>query len=148
MALFKFTRGIIEGEAIDVYNHGRMERDFTYIDDLVEAIVRLMERPPPAPAARGPETTAPQLLSPVAPYRTINIGAGRPVGLLELIEEIERVLGRKSVRNYMELQPGDPVRTHASADALLELIGWRPSTPVSVGVPAFVAWYKSYDAKG
>lgn len=144
MALFKFTRGIIEGQPIDVYNHGLMERDFTYVDDLVEALVRLMDLPPEAPAARTAKTVAARLLSAAAPFRTINVGGGSPVSLLAFIEEIERAVGRKSVRNYMELQPGDPVRTHASADALEELIGWRPQTPVAVGVPAFVAWYRSY----
>jgi UDP-glucuronate 4-epimerase len=144
MALFKFTRGIIEGKPIDVYNHGRMERDFTYVDDLVEALVRLMELPPQDPGGRGRDVAGDRLNSAAAPFRTVNVGAGSPVSLLAFIEEIELALGRKSVRNYMDLQPGDAVRTHASTAALDELIGWRPQTPVSVGVPAFVEWYRSY----
>lgn len=146
MALFKFTRGIIEDQPIDVYNHGRMERDFTYIDDLVEAIVRLVEVPPSLPAARTPGSAslAEALLSPAAPYRVVNIGGGQPTSLLAFIEEIERAVGRPSRRNLMDLQPGDIVRTYASADALEALIGYRPSTPVSVGVKAFVDWYREY----
>jgi UDP-glucuronate 4-epimerase len=144
MALFKFTRGIIEGAPIDIYNHGRMERDFTYIDDLVEAVVRLIDLPPPGPDARGDGGTAARLLSPAAPFRTINVGGGSPVSLMAFIEEVERALGRKSVRNYMALQPGDPISTHASASALEELTDWRPRTPISAGVDAFVEWYRSY----
>jgi len=146
MALFKFTRGILAGQAIDVYNHGEMERDFTYIDDLVEAVCRLIDRPPPAPgAARAPDISGcDSLLSPVAPFRVINIGGGKPTSLVAFIEEIERAIGRPSHRNYMDLQPGDVVRTFASADALEALVGYRPSTPVSVGVKAFVDWYRDY----
>ena len=150
MALFKFTRGIIEGTPIDVYNHGQMERDFTYIDDLIEAICRLIHLPPAIPAARTsersgtPNALAEQLLSPVAPYRVVNIGGGQPTSLLAFIEEIERAVGKPSRRNYMELQPGDVVRTSASAEALEALTGFRPSTPVEVGVKAFVEWYRGY----
>lgn len=146
MALFKFTRGILEGEPIDVYNHGRMERDFTYIDDLVEAVCRLVECPPPAAGStrRGGNPVADALLSPVAPFRIVNIGGGRPTSLIAFIEEIERALGRPSRRNYMDMQPGDVVRTYASADALEALIGFRPSTPVRDGVKAFVDWYREY----
>ena len=150
MALFKFTRGIVEGTPIDVYNHGRMERDFTYIDDLVEAIARLIALPPilapalPAIQPREANPVAEQLLSPVAPFRIVNIGGGQPTNLLDFIEEIERAVGRKSLRNYMDLQPGDLLRTYASADALEALTGYRPSTPVAVGVRAFVEWYRNY----
>lgn len=146
MALFKFTRGIVEGTPIDVYNHGRMERDFTYIDDLVEAIARLIAMPPALPATQPRETSAvaEQLLSPVAPYRIVNIGGGQPTNLLDFIEEIERAVGRKSVRNFMDLQPGDVLRTYACADGLETLTGYRPSTPVPVGVRAFVEWYRDY----
>lgn len=146
MALFKFTRGIVEGTPIDVYNHGRMERDFTYIDDLVEAIARLIALPPALPATQPREANpdAEPLLSPVAPYRIVNIGGGQPTNLVDFIEEIERAVGRKSQRNYMDLQPGDVLRTYASADGLEALTGYRPSTPVSVGVRAFVEWYRDY----
>ncbi len=145
MALFKFTRGIIEGEAIDVYNHGQMERDFTYIDDLVEAIVRLIDLPPQLPGAgRTGKGAGEALLSPVAPYRAINIGGGKPTSLIAYIEAIEKAVGKASVRNYMPLQPGDVVRTYAAADALVELTGYRPSTPVESGIEQFVAWYRAY----
>lgn len=146
MALFKFTRGIIQGEPIDVYNHGQMERDFTYIDDLVEAVTRLIALPPAAPAARnaGPASPAADLLSPAAPFRAVNIGGGQPTSLLAFIEEIERATGRKSRRNLMEIQPGDVVRTFAAADALEDLTGYRPATPVATGVQAFVDWYRAY----
>lgn len=145
MAMFKFTRGIIDGTPIDVYNQGAMQRDFTYIDDLVEGIVRLIACAPPLPAARGPslaETDA--SLSPVAPFRVVNIGGGQPTSLIEFIEAIERVVGKPSVRNLMEMQPGDVVRTFAAADTLEALTGYRPATPVLEGVRAFVAWYRGY----
>ena len=142
MALFKFTKGIIEGSEIDVYNHGRMERDFTYIDDLIEAIYRLAQLPPSAPDARGTEEDP--SLSPVAPYRLINIGGGRPVSLTAFIEHIERAVGKPSRRNYMQMQPGDIERTVASAELLERLTGFRPATPIAAGVKAFVEWYRQY----
>ena len=138
MALFKFTRGIIDGQPIDVYNHGRMERDFTYIDDLVEAVVRLVDRPPGSVAPADP------LVSPVAPFRAINIGGGQPESLIAFIEEIEKAVGRKSVRNYMPMQPGDVQRTFAATDELERLTGYRPTTPISKGVKAFVDWFREY----
>lgn len=146
MALFKFTRGIIEGKPIDVYNHGKMQRDFTYIDDLVEAICRLLVKPPQKPADRlaGGAGLADAALSPVAPFRVVNIGGGSPTPLIAFIEEIERAVGKKSLRNLMDMQPGDVVSTYASADSLEALIGYRPQTPVSVGVKAFVDWYRDY----
>jgi UDP-glucuronate 4-epimerase len=146
MALFKFTRGILEDKPIDVYNHGDMERDFTYIDDLIEAIVRLVNVPPAPPAERknGPPSLADTLLSPAAPFRVVNVGGGRPTRLTDFIDEIERAVGKASRRNLMEMQPGDVMRTYASADALESLIGYRPATPVSVGVKAFVDWYREY----
>jgi len=143
MALFKFTKGILEGTPIDVYNHGRMERDFTYIDDLVEAIYRLAQLPPPLPGDRGEADEDPSL-SPVAAYRLVNIGGGRPVGLMEFIEAVERAVGRASRRNYMEMQAGDIERTSASAEVLERLTGFRPATPISEGVKAFVDWYRQY----
>lgn len=144
MALFKFTAGIAAGRPIDVYNRGNMDRDFTYIDDLVEAIVRLLALPPRAPVAGTDDST----LSASAPYRVVNIGAGRPVKLLAFIEEIERAVGKKAIRNDMDMQPGDVQSTFADTTLLHRLTGYRPSTPVSVGVPAFVKWYREhYGAK-
>ena len=141
MALFKFVENMLAGRPIDVYNHGKMERDFTYIDDLVESIVRLCDRPP----ARGEKRlVATDSTSAVGPYRVVNIGGGNPVTLLSFIEEIEHALGRKAERNYMGMQTGDVVRTEASTEFLEALIGFRPATPVSVGVGEFVRWYREY----
>jgi UDP-glucuronate 4-epimerase len=140
MALFIFVKSILAGRPIDVYNQGKMERDFTFVDDLVEAIVRLAEKIP-VPGTGASETDSASL---VAPYRIVNIGGRHPVSLLHFIEEIERALGRVAVRNYMDMQPGDVVRTEASTDLLEALIGYRPDTPVSVGVPEFVRWYREY----
>jgi UDP-glucuronate 4-epimerase len=131
MALFKFTEAALKGRAIDVYNHGKMERDFTYIDDLVEAIVRLAERPP---AADGDG----------APFRVFNIGNSQPVNLMAFIEAIEDALGRKIERNFLPMQPGDVPRTWADTSALQALTGFAPSTPVRDGVAKFVAWYRDY----
>jgi UDP-glucuronate 4-epimerase len=142
MALFKFTKGIIEGTPIDVYNHGRMERDFTYIDDLIEAIYRLAQLPPPSSGKRGVDEDP--SLSPVAPYRLVNIGGGHPVGLTEFIDHVERAVGKPSRRNYMDMQPGDIERTVASAELLERLTGFRPATPIADGVKAFVDWYRQY----
>jgi UDP-glucuronate 4-epimerase len=141
MAPFRFVQRILAGQPIDIYNHGRMERDFTYIDDLVEAIVRLCGRSPArgaAPAAASDAT------SPSAPYRIVNIGGGRPVGLLAFIEEIERAAGRPAKRNYMDMQMGDVPRTEASTELLQALTGYTPGTPLSQGVPEFVRWYRDY----
>lgn len=142
MALFKFTDGILKGTPIDIYNHGKMERDFTYIDDLVEAIVRLIAVIPAA--ATDVALTDDDSLSPAAPFRVVNIGGGAPVELLTFIEEIEKSAGKKAVRNYMGMQPGDVVRTIASADLLERLTGFKPNTPVSIGVANFVAWFRAY----
>ena len=141
MAYFKFVERILAGRPIDIYNHGQMERDFTYIDDLVEAIVRLCDVPP----SRGHATTvATDSSSLSAPYRIVNIGGRQPVKLLDFIEEIERALGRKAIRNYMDMQPGDVLRTEASTDFIEALIGYRPTTPLSVGIAEFVRWYRDY----
>ncbi|MFO1157673.1 MAG: NAD-dependent epimerase/dehydratase family protein [Reyranellaceae bacterium] len=141
MAYFKFAERILAGRAIDIYNHGRMERDFTYVDDLVEAIIRLCNIPPTRGSAR---TVATDSSSADAPYRIVNIGGRQPVKLLDFIEEIERAVGKKAIRNYMELQPGDVLRTEASTDFIEALIGYRPSTPLSVGIGEFVRWYRDY----
>lgn len=140
MALFKFVDAMLKDEPIDVYNHGKMERDFTYIDDLVEGIVRLI---PTVPVLGQPVADC-DSLSPVAPFRVVNIGNGQPVTLMAFIEAIERCLGRPAKRNYMDMQPGDVPRTFASADLLAALTGFRPDTPVEQGVEAFVAWFREY----
>jgi UDP-glucuronate 4-epimerase len=131
MALFKFTRSIIEGTPIEVYGAGKMTRDFTYVDDVVEAIARLAVRAPAAGEGN-------------AAYRIVNIGGGRPVGLEDFIATIEGAIGRKAIRRDLPMQPGDVAATWASTDLLEQLTGFRPATPLSVGVPAFVAWYRDY----
>jgi len=138
MALFKFAKAILEGTPIDIYNNGDMSRDFTYIDDLVESIFRLIDTPP----VRGQPVSGDDSLSPVAPWRTVNIGGGSPVNLLTFISEIERCLGRMAKRNYMPLQTGDVPNTVAAAEILETLTGYRPSTPVAEGVRAFCDWYQ------
>lgn len=140
MALFTFITNIYAGKPIDVYNNGNMERDFTYIDDLVEAIRRLSMVPPEKPGESGPGA------SPVAPYRVVNIGNNQPVSLMAFIEAIEKATGRSCVRRYLPMQPGDVPRTWADCSALKALTGFCPSTPIQVGVDAFVAWYKDHYA--
>jgi UDP-glucuronate 4-epimerase len=142
MALFRFTAAIIAGKPIDVHNRGNMERDFTYIDDLAEAVVRLLPVVPRAPVPHADTDDA--SLSPAAPYRVVNIGAGRPVNLLAFIGEIERAVGKPAIRNDMPMQPGEVPGTFADSELLHRLTGYRPATPVGVGVPAFVAWYREY----
>ena len=143
MALFLFTRKILAGEPIEVFSGGEAERDFTYIDDLVEAMTRVMERPPPLPGTAGP-ISASDTLSPVAPYRLVNIGGGRPVRLDAMIDALERALGRKAHRIPRPLPPGDVPATQASTDLLDTLIDTVPQTPLNVGLPAFVRWYRDF----
>ncbi len=138
MALFKFTKAILEGQPIDVYNNGDMVRDFTFIDDLVEAIVRLIS------VAPGGEPVDGDSLSPVAPYRIVNIGQGKPIQLLDYIGQLETTLGMRATKNLMPIQTGDVPATEASSALLERLTGYVPSTPISVGIPAFVAWYREH----
>ncbi len=140
MALFKFTRAILADEPIDVYNHGNMRRDFTYIDDLVQAIRLLMDAAP----QRADVVEQGDSLSPVAPFRVVNIGNSAPVPLGDFIDAIELALGRKARRNLMDMQPGDVPATWADATLLQRLTGYRPQTDVRDGVAAFVAWYRDY----
>ncbi|MBY0298582.1 MAG: NAD-dependent epimerase/dehydratase family protein [Methylobacterium sp.] len=140
MALYLFTRRILAGEPVEVYDHGRAERDFTYIDDLIEAIWRLTALPP----ALGAPVSAADTLSPVAPYRLVNIGAGHPVSVSAMLDVLEAALGRKADRRPKALPPGDLARTVASADLLRDLTGYVPATPIEAGIPAFVAWYREH----
>ena len=145
MALFRFTRGILEGTPIDIYNHGRMRRDFTYIDDLVRGVAGLIDAAPPAPGDRADWQEVPgDTLSPVAPYRVVNIGNSEPVPLLDFVEAIEAAAGREAIRNYLPMQPGDVPATWADASLLQALTGYRPKTPVAEGVARFVAWYRDF----
>ncbi|MDO9711419.1 NAD-dependent epimerase/dehydratase family protein [Paracraurococcus lichenis] len=140
MAFFKFTDAILNGRTIDVYNHGRMERDFTYVDDLVTAILKLADCVPEA----GRAVAACDSISPVAPFRIVNIGNASPVQLLDFIAEIERACGREAVRNYLPMQPGEVLKTWADTSLLQALTGYVPSTGIETGVTAFVAWYRAH----
>lgn len=138
MALFKFAQTMRRGEAIEIYGQGQMSRDFTYIDDLVEAIVRLADAPPVIGEPVGPFDT----LSPVAPYRLVNIGGGAPSKLMDFVAELERAMGMQAKKTFLPMQDGDVPATWASSELLEALTGYRPSTPISVGVPAFVDWLR------
>ena len=141
MAPFKFTKGILEGTRIDIYNHGEMFRDFTYVEDLVRAIRLLIDAVPPAAGAdRG--MIEGDSLSPVAPFRIVNIGNSEKVRLLDFIEALEAEIGKPANRNYMEIQPGDVPATWADATLLQNLTGYRPDTDIRDGVRRFVAWYR------
>jgi len=137
MAPLKFVDAIENDRVIDIYNHGDMSRDFTYVADLVESVVRLIDCVP----ERGSSDDS---VSPVAPFRIVNIGRGAPVKLLDFIETLERALGKKAKRNYLDMQPGDVPRTFASADLLERLTGYRPHTSLDEGVAALVEWYREY----
>lgn len=142
MALFKFTKAILQGTPIDVYNYGDMSRDFTYIGDLVEGIRLLMDAVPERPEdSIVPEGDS---LSPVAPYRVVNIGNSEPVQLIAFIEAIEQATGLSAQRNLMPMQPGDVPATWADAALLRSLTGYTPATPVHEGVARFVEWYRAY----
>lgn len=143
MALFKFTRAILRDEPIDVYNHGDMQRDFTYVDDLVAAIHKLTDVVPEGPEGRGAVDAA-DSLSAVAPFRVVNIGNAAPVRLMDFIEAIEAATGRIARKNMMPMQPGDVPATWADTGLLRRLIGDAPSTAVPEGVANFVAWYRDY----
>jgi UDP-glucuronate 4-epimerase len=140
MAPLKFIDAIEAGRPIEVYNNGNMERDFTYIDDLVESIVRLIDCIP-APAGEDSDEPA---LSPIAPFRVVNIGRGAPVNLLDFIGEIERKLGKPALRHYLPMQKGDVPLTFANCDLLERLTGYRPVTGVREGVAALVDWYRAH----
>jgi UDP-glucuronate 4-epimerase len=142
MAMYLFTSAILEGRPIDVFNNGDMQRDFTYVDDVVEALVRVGDRPAtPNPDWRG---DAPDPASSTAPWRIYNIGNNAPVKLLRLIEAIEHATGKRAIKNFLPMQPGDVPATFADVDALMEDVGYAPSTPIEVGVQRFVDWYRGY----
>jgi len=142
MALFKFTKAILEGKAIDVYNHGKMQRDFTYIDDIIEGVIRVLESTPkPNPQWSG---DAPDPGTSPAPYRLYNIGNNNPVELMDFIGAIETALGTKAEKNMMPMQPGDVPATYADIAGLAEDVGFKPSTPIAEGIANFIAWYRGY----
>ncbi|MCW8193267.1 NAD-dependent epimerase [Proteobacteria bacterium 005FR1] len=142
MALFLFTKGILEGKPIDIYNHGNMIRDFTYIDDIVEGVVRVLD----TPAAPDPDWNGndPDPATSYAPYRVYNIGNNKPVKLMDFIEAIEKAVGKEAIKNMMEMQPGDVPSTCADVSALETDLGFKPNTPVDVGIQRFVDWYREY----
>lgn len=142
MALALFTRAILAGEPIDVFNHGNMERDFTYIDDIVQGVVRVCDRVATPDAAWS--GASPDPATSAAPYRTYNIGSSRPEKLTRLIEVLEGCLGRTANRRLCPMQPGDVRATAADVEDLARDVGFRPSTPIEVGVPRFVEWYRAY----
>ena len=142
MACFIFTKAILEGRPIDVYNHGEMRRDFTYIDDIVEGVVRIVDRPPAGET--GWSGTAPDPSSSKAPYRIYNIGNGQPVDLMKFIQAIEKALGRKAEINLLPLQPGDIPATWADTSDIERDFGFRPRTPIERGIGCFVEWYRRF----
>ncbi|UXI66348.1 NAD-dependent epimerase [Tahibacter amnicola] len=142
MALFLFTRKILAGEPIDVFNFGKHTRDFTYIDDIVEGVIRTLDRVPAADATFDPLKPSPA--SSLAPYRLYNIGNHTPVQLSRYIELIEEAIGKTAEKRLLPLQPGDVPDTEADVDALMRDTGYSPSTPVDVGVKRFVAWYRDF----
>lgn len=142
MAMWIFTKAILAGEPITLFNHGRMRRDFTYVDDVVEAVVRLV----PRPAARNPDWSgaAPDPATSMAPYRVFNIGNNAPVELMDMVATLENALGRKAVTRLAPLQVGDVPETYADVSALMAEVDFRPATPIAVGIQRFVDWYRAY----
>jgi len=142
MALFLFTKAILESRPIEVFNHGKMQRDFTYIDNIVEGVVRVLDKPATPDATFDPARPSPETSS--APWRIFNIGNHEPVGLLDFIAELERALGRKAKMTLLPMQPGDVPATFADIDALASWTGFSPRTSVAEGIDRFVVWYREY----
>ncbi len=142
MALFLFTRAILAGEPIQVFNHGRMQRDFTYIDDIIEGVVRVLARVPGGDGRWNADAPDPGIS--YAPYRLYNIGNNQPVALLDFIAAIEKALGREAVKEMYPMQAGDVPATYADIDDLIRDVGFRPATPIGEGIRRFVAWYREY----
>lgn len=142
MALFLFTRAILEGRPIDVYNYGKMRRDFTFVDDIVEGVIRVTDRI--ASANRDWNGDLPDPGTSAVPYRLYNIGNNNPVELMDLIGTLEKALGKKAEKNLLPIQPGDVPATYADVEALTVDVGFKPATPIEVGVERFVSWYRNY----
>ena len=143
MALFKFTKKILNGDTIDIYNHGDMRRDFTYIDDIVDGIIRIQDVIPTVDSEWKVETGSAATSS--APYRVFNIGNGNPIKLLDFVESLETSLGIEAKKNFMPMQPGDVYQTYAEVEDLFEVTGVRPQVSVQDGVARFVEWYREYN---
>jgi UDP-glucuronate 4-epimerase len=142
MALFLFTKAMLEGRAIDVFNNGDMVRDFTYIDDVVEGVLRVLDKPATADPAFDPATPDPATSN--APYRVFNIGNSQPTPLMDYIRALEQALGIEAKKNWLSMQPGDVPATSADTSALNDWIGFKPDTPVQMGVNRFVNWYRQH----
>jgi UDP-glucuronate 4-epimerase len=142
MAMFIFTSAIVQGKPIRLFNNGQMRRDFTYVDDVTEAVVRLIERiPAPDPSFSG---AAPDPATSSAPWRIYNIGNNRTVEVLRVVTLLEAELGRAAIKEMVPIQPGDVAETWADVDDLMRDVGFRPNTPIEQGVRNFVAWYRQY----
>jgi len=155
MAYFKFVEAIAQNRPIDVYNHGQMRRDFTYIDDVIEGITRVMKKPQPkltastastVSTAEAAEAARAQSADTTAPYKIYNIGNHSPVTLMDFITTIEQAMGKTAQKNMLPMQPGDVPATYADVQALMDDVGFKPSTPLKVGIQKFVDWYQSYYA--
>ena len=142
MAMWLFASAILQGRAIKLFNHGKMRRDFTYVDDVTEAVVRLIDRP----AAGDPDWSAmrPDPARSLAPWRIYNIGNNAPVELLDVVHSIEEALGKKAQFELLPMQPGDVPETYADVDDLMRDIGFRPNTPIDDGIRNFISWYREY----
>lgn len=144
MALFLFAKAILEDRPIDVFNHGEMMRDFTFVDDIVEGVIRVLDRPAAPAADFNPDQPDPATSN--APYRVFNIGNNQPVKLMAYIEALEKALGRVAEKRFLPMQPGDVPATYADTTLLDQWVGFKPATPVEEGVARFVAWYRAYYA--
>lgn len=142
MALFLFTKAMLAGEPINVFNHGDMSRDFTYVDDIVEGVVRVLDHVAEPDSNWNPKAPDPATSS--APYRVFNIGNNAPVQLMEMIHELEKQLGMEAEKNLMPMQPGDVSATYADVNALVDAVGFRPATPLATGIARFVEWYRKF----
>jgi len=142
MAMWIFAKAILAGEPIRLFNNGNMRRDFTYIDDVVEAVVRLVDRPPAGSATFS--AASPDPASSTAPWRLYNIGNNKPVELVEVVRLLEETIGKKAKRELVPMQPGDVPATYANVDDLMRDVGFRPSTPIAEGIARFVEWYRAY----
>ena len=142
MALFLFTKAILAGEPINVFNYGKMKRDFTYIDDIIDGIVKVIEKPATPDSSWSGRN--PMIASSSAPYRIFNIGNNHPVELLDYISAIEEALGKKGIKNMMPMQPGDVKASHADIEDLINEFGWYPTTDYRIGIRNFVDWFKEY----
>ena len=146
MAPMLFARAILAGEPIKVFNHGKMQRDFTYIDDIVEGVYRCCDKP----ATANPEfdPLEPDPATAAAPHRVFNIGNSQPTQLLRFIEVMEQALGREAIKDFQPMQPGDVVATAANTQALERWVGFKPSTPVEIGMEAFISWFVDFSGQG